>query len=202
MQLLGKIPKKVYLACSGGKDSMTILEFLLQGRRDVTLLFCHHGTEHSEEASLFLSQIAEERGLTLHTTKYTGNLNFATEASWREFRYSFFSQFTDYPIITGHHLRDNIETWLMSSISGTSKFIPYSRDNIIRPFLLSFRRDLDKYANNHNVKWVEDKSNSENKYSRNKIRNLVFPVLEDINPGIETVFYYKCLDKYERDGVI
>lgn len=200
MKLLGKIPKDVYLACSGGKDSMTVLYFLLLGRRNVHVLYFNHNTEHGNEALEFLKDICKSKNIKLSTATYTKNVQ--TEAMWREERYNFFSAFTDKPIITCHHLQDNIETWLMSSITGTAKYISYSRDNIIRPFLLSSRKDLDRFANNHSVEWIEDPSNSETKYSRNKVRNLVFPVLREINPGIESTFYYRCLAKYERDGII
>lgn len=200
MKLLGKIPKDVYLACSGGKDSMTILYFLLQGRRNVHVLYFNHKTKHGKEAQDFLYNFCMFKNIPISIGLYQGTEQ--TEVAWRDARYDYFSNFKDKPIITGHHLKDNIETWLMSSISGHSKFIPYSRNNIIRPFLLTNQKDMERYANNYKVEWIEDPSNKETKYSRNKIRNLVFPVLEDISPGIETVFYYKCLEKYEKDGVI
>lgn len=200
MKLLGKIPKNVYLACSGGKDSMMALHFLLQGRRDVHVLYYNHGTKHGKEAEHFVHEFCRENKLHLDIGTYYGGTN--TEAAWRDARYKFFSFYKDKPIITCHHLNDNIETWLMSSIKGQSKFIPYSRNNVIRPFLLSTKRDIDLYVTRNNIEWIEDPSNIENEYSRNKLRNQVMPVLRDINPGLETTFYYKCLSKYEKDGII
>lgn len=200
MKLLGKIPDKVYLACSGGKDSMAILNFLLQGKKDVHVLYFNHSTLHGKEAEHFVHEFCRQNKLHLDIGTYFEKEN--TEEAWREARYKFFSFYKDRPIITGHHLLDNIETWLMSSITGTSKFIPYSRDNIIRPFLLTSRFEIDSYTLRYNLSWIEDPSNSENNYSRNKLRNLVLPVLKEINPGLEKTFKFKCIEKYTKEGLL
>ena len=50
IKLACKIPKKVVLACSGGRDSMSALEFLVKGRRDVTVAYFNHGTDHGDDA--------------------------------------------------------------------------------------------------------------------------------------------------------
>lgn len=199
MKLLGKLPIKCYLACSGGKDSMTILNFLLKGNREVELLYFNHNTEHGKEAVKFLSKFSKENNIALHVEEYKDTVQ--TEEAWRNARYNFFSKFKDRPIITGHHLNDNIETYLMSSIKGTEKFIPYSRGNIIRPFLLASREELDNFALKWGVTWIEDPSNSECNYARNKIRNQVIPVLREVNPGLTKVFFNKCLSKYKKDGL-
>lgn len=200
MKILGNIPQKVYLACSGGKDSMMMLHFLLQGRRDVHVLYYNHGTKHGKEAEHFIHEFCKKNNLHLDIGTYFGKDQ--TEAAWRNARYNFLSFYSNRPIITCHHLNDNIETFLLSTIKGQAKFIPYQRDNIIRPLLLVSRQELDHYAIRNNVSWIEDPSNAETVYSRNKIRNLIVPVIKEINPGLESVFYYKCLTKYEKDGVV
>ena len=200
MKLLGKIPKSVYLCCSGGKDSMMLLNFLLAGRRDVTVLYFNHNTEHGKEAEHFLHEFCRERNLTLHIGAYYGVEK--TEEAWRNARYKFFSFFKNKPLIQNHNLSENIETYIMSDIKGTAKFIPYQRDNIIRPLLLVTKDEIKQYAEKNKVVWIEDPSNSTSNYDRNKIRNEVIPVLKQINPGLEKTFYYRCLGKYERDGII
>ena len=199
MNLLGKIPKSVYLCCSGGVDSMTMLFKLLKMRRDVTVLYFNHNTQHGKEAEHFLHEFCKERNLTLHIGTYYGVEK--TEEAWRNARYKFFSFFKDKPILTAHTLCDNIETYIMSDIKGTAKFIPYQRDNIIRPLLLVTKDEIKQYAEKNKVVWIEDPSNSTSNYDRNKIRNEVIPVLKQINPGLEKTFYYRCLGKYERDGI-
>ena len=199
MKLLGRIPSSCYLACSGGIDSMVMLNFLLAGRRDVTVLYFNHNTEHGKEAEHFLHEFCRERNLTLHIGAYYGAEK--TEEAWRNARYKFFSFFKNKPLIQNHNLSENIETYIMSDIKGTAKFIPYQRDNIIRPLLLVTKDEIKQYAEKNKVVWIEDPSNSTSNYDRNKIRNEVIPVLKQINPGLEKTFYYRCLGKYERDGI-
>ena len=199
MNLLGKIPSSCYLACSDALDSMVMLNFLLAGRRDVTVLYFNHNTEHGKEAEHFLHEFCRERNLTLHIGTYYGAEK--TEEAWRNARYKFFSFFKNKPILQCHHINDNIETYIMSDIKGTAKFIPYQRDNIIRPLLLVTKDEIKQYAEKNKVVWIEDPSNSTSNYDRNKIRNEVIPVLKQINPGLEKTFYYRCLGKYERDGI-
>ena len=199
MKLLGRIPFSCYLSCSGGVDSMVMLNFLLAGRRDVTVLYFNHNTEHGKEAEHFLHEFCRERNLTLHIGTYYGAEK--TEEAWRNARYKFFSFFKNKPILQCHHINDNIETYIMSDIKGIAKFIPYQRDNIIRPLLLVTKDEIKQYAEKNKVVWIEDPSNSTSNYDRNKIRNEVIPVLKQINPGLEKTFYYRCLGKYERDGI-
>lgn len=200
MKLLGNIPKKCYLACSGGVDSMVLLNFLLRGKREVTLLYLNHNTKHGQEAEEFLKAFSKTHNLELIVNKYNGVEQ--TEEAWRNARYEFFSKYTKMPILQAHNLSENIETWLLSSIKGTSKFIPYKRDNIIRPFLLVSKEEILNYAKRNKIKWIEDPSNSASDYDRNKIRNEIIPVLKEINIGLDKVFRNKCLDKYKKDGIL
>lgn len=199
-KLIGKLEKKCYVACSGGKDSMMVLHFLLKGRRDVEVLHVNHNTQYAHTAESFIKNFCQKNNIPFHIGRYSQDVE--TEEAWRNFRYDFFKNYTDRPIYLGHQLDDNIETWLMSSIKGTSKFIPYQRDNIIRPFLLTSREEIDSYVSTHNVKWIEDPSNSESNYDRNNIRNNVIPVLKEINPGLYKTFKNKCIDKYTKDGIL
>lgn len=200
MQILGKLDKKCYVGCSGGKDSMTLLHFLLKGRREVEVLHVNHNTEHGREAERFVRSFCFSHSIPFHTVQYEGVKQ--TEQAWRDFRYSFFSRFKDYPIYLAHTLQDNIETYIMADIKGTAKFIPYQRDNIIRPMLLTFNSEIDRYVEKNKVVWIEDPSNSTSNYDRNKIRNEVIPVLKQINPGLEKTFFKRCIEKYKKDGII
>lgn len=199
VKILGKLEKTCYVGCSGGVDSMVLLHFLLKGRRQIEVLHVNHGTEACKKAEEFIKTFCLLNKLSLHVGYYK-DCN-QTEEAWRNFRYNFFSNFTDKPIYLGHTLSDNIETYLLSSIKGTPKFIPYSRNNIARPFLLSSKQELIDYAIRNNINWIEDPTNIQSIYSRNKIRNQIIPVLKDINPGLEKTFKTKCLNKYRQDGI-
>ena len=83
----------------------------------------------------------------------------------------------------GHHLGDQIETWIFSCLRGTPKLIPYRRNHIIRPFLLASREELISASKVD--KWIEDPSNADDKYMRNFIRHRLMLPVKVVNPGIE-----------------
>ena len=181
-----KIPNNIYLAISGGRDSMSILNFLIKGKKNVTLLYFNHGTEHGNEAQKFVEKIAEDNNLPIHIghiSDYSSS-NKKSEEIWRKARYNFFKKFTDMPIITGHHLDDAIEWWIFTSIRGNPKLIPIQRDNpnIIRPFLFATKTELHKFCTGN---FIQDPSNFDTKYSRNNIRHNLIGISKQINPGIE-----------------
>jgi tRNA(Ile)-lysidine synthase len=118
------------------------------------------------------------------------------EEYWRNQRYKFFANHEE-PIITAHHLNDVVETWLFSCLRGNPKLINYKRNNVIRPFLLVSKTQINEWAKRNNVEWIEDFSNSETKYDRNKIRHNLIPVAKEINQGLDTMVRnkLKCLYK-------
>lgn len=93
-------------------------------------------------------------------------------------------------IAVAHNLNDNIETLLINLTRGTGLAgLTGMRNNanrIIRPLLFATRQKIEEYCNERRIKFREDQSNSETKYTRNKIRHLVIPVLKEINPSIES----------------
>ena len=101
-------------------------------------------------------------------------------------RYEFFSKF-DFPIITCHHLDDCVETYLFSCLRGFQSVIPYSKRNVIRPFLLNEKSVFYKWCEGKNVPFVEDESNLSVDYSRNRIRHNIVPEALLVNPGLKTV---------------
>ena len=99
----------------------------------------------------------------------------------KEFNYS--------KLVTAHHLNDSIETSIFnlakgSGIAGLSG-IPNSSEQVVRPLSPFNKDDILNYAEANRIKWREDLSNLENKYSRNLIRNHVVPLLKLINPNLE-----------------
>ena len=86
----------------------------------------------------------------------------------------------------GHHANDQAETFLLSLMRGAGvqglSALPSLREfnnaTLWRPFLSTPKHDLIAYARNHNLQWVEDESNQQQKYSRNFLRESVLPLLE------------------------
>ena len=198
IRIIGKIPNNVVVACSGGVDSMAVVHFLLKGKRKVKLAYFNHDTFHSTKAQEFVENYASEKKIKLCKGKVKGIKGKRTlEEFWRDERYAFLNTVKSDFIITCHHLDDCVETWVMSSLRGYSKLIPYKREpNIYRPFLMTSRKSIKEYADKKGVKWVEDPSNIENRYTRNYIRHNMMPHILRVNPGIRTMVRKKMLESY------
>ena len=197
IKLLGKIPKEpMYVAVSGGVDSMAALDFLKRGKHTVTPVFFNHGTETSDKAQKFL----RENVKGLMSMKISGEKpkDKSWEEWWREERYKFFDFFQRF-VITAHHLNDEVETWIWSCIHGQPKLIKYKRNNVIRPFLLTPKKELEKWAGKHKVAYIEDASNFDVRFQRNRVRHNLIPEILKINSGIETVVRKKVLKQYNSN---
>lgn len=182
MRVITPLPSDCYLACSGGVDSMFALHFMSVSRRKVTPLFFHHGTKDSDAALKFLDQFVPDAIVGIISTDKPKGVS--PEEHFRNARYNFFSQYNDRPIITCHHLDDQIETYLMGSMFGKPRLIPYKRGNFIRPFLRVRKSEILDYARKHNVAYIQDQSNFDITIPRNRIRHVVMPEVLKINPGI------------------
>jgi tRNA(Ile)-lysidine synthase len=197
IKIQGRIPRKVAVATSGGVDSMAVVDFL-KNNHSVVMYFIHHGTETSEEAYRFLREYEISNGVPLYIEYINTEVpkGVSQEEHWRNERYRFFHS-VDIPVITCHHLDDCAETWIWSSLNGEGKIIPYSNGNVIRPFRLNRKEEFKQWCNRKRVEWVEDKSNSDNKYVRNYIRNELMDHALVVNPGIHTVVKKKVEKDYQ-----
>lgn len=198
IRILKKIPRKVTVACSGGIDSMAFVNFLLEGKREVELAYFNHDTIHGKEAEFFVENYARNKNLKLHIGRVKGTRGKRSiEEFWRDERYSFFNNLKSDFLITCHHLDDVVETWIMSSLHGQSKLIPYKREpNIYRPFLMTEKSSIKKYAKSRNLKWVDDPGNSHQFYTRNYIRHKIMPHALHVNPGIRKTIRKKLIAMY------
>ncbi|AXY72796.1 tRNA lysidine(34) synthetase TilS [Paraflavitalea soli] len=91
-------------------------------------------------------------------------------------------------ILTAHHLDDNIETVLMKFFKGTGvaglRGILPKQGKIVRPLLFAKKDELLEFAKAHQLDWVEDSSNEQDKYARNYVRHQVVPLLQKIYPEV------------------
>ena len=199
IRIIGKIPHRVTVACSGGVDSMAILYFLMQGRRKVDVVYFNHDTQHSKEAEKFVKKFCAKNNLILTVGRVKGNKGKRSlEEFWRDERYVFFRSIRSNFIITCHHLDDSLETWLMSSFHGTPKLIPYKRHpSIHRPFLMTDKKTLIDYCKRNEVEWLEDPSNKNCTHSRNRVRHKIIPEILKVNPGIKKVIKKKLIEIYK-----
>ena len=197
IKLLGSIPRSdFYVACSGGIDSMAILDFLVHGGRKPGVLFFDHLTASSPHEGALVYEYCKQHDLSFCFKKIQREKHKteSLEEYWRNERYSFFSGTTK-PVITGHHLDDVLETWLFSSFHGQSKLIPYRRNNVIRPFLLTEKKELVSWVEKHNVPYIVDQCNNDMSLMRNYIRANVVPHVYFINPGLKKNLKKKIMAK-------
>lgn len=130
------------------------------------------------------------------TAGYANANNVSTQVAARELRYNFFGRILKEQnfdwIATAHHLNDSLETTLLNFVRGTGPEgmggIPRINDKTIRPLLFLTRSEIEQYATQRNITFLQDSSNLSDDYSRNLLRNKVIPLLKEINPGLEQTF--------------
>ena len=199
IRIIGKIPSRVTVACSGGVDSMALVHFLLKGKRKVQLAYFNHDTPHSKEAEAFVREYAAKNRLILTIGRVKGSRGKQSlEEFWRNERYNFLSTLGSNFIITCHHLDDVVETWLFNCMHGKPGLIPYNREpNIYRPFLMTEKREILSYVKRKGVEWLEDPSNRMTKnIMRNHIRHELMPHVLKVNPGIRKTIRKKLIEIY------
>lgn len=195
---------KVIVALSGGADSVTLLHILFQLQKiksfDLQAIHINHqirGKEAQRDEN-FASDFCKSLGINLIKKsvcipKLSKKLKIGLEECGRIARYNIFEELSKIDpkikIATAHTLSDNVETLLMRIASGTSLKgmcgIPYLRNNIIRPLIESTRTDIENYCLINNLKYVNDSTNFEKDYTRNKIRLDIIPYFKNLNPKFE-----------------
>ncbi|MEO7978481.1 tRNA lysidine(34) synthetase TilS [Flavobacterium sp.] len=195
--------KKLFLAVSGGLDSMVLLHLFQQLPYEIAVLHCNfqlRGLESFGDQD-FIKSYCKTNNITFFVTQFdteafAEDYKLSTQVAARELRYSWFYELLethkfDY-ILTAHHADDNLETFIINLSRGTGLEgligIPEQNDKIIRPLLPFSREEILKYAKENMIEWREDSSNASNKYLRNKIRHDLIPVLKEINPDFLKAF--------------
>lgn len=191
---------RIGIACSGGPDSVALLSALItiappRGYR-LTVLHVNHGLRpESDQEQDLVQSLCQQWQLPLKVKKLQPPQGSAGIEAWaREARYAFFRQRTtacplDY-IATAHTQDDQAETVLLHAMRGSARRglagIPPLRDNwLIRPLLNCSRREIDAYTKEKKLSYVIDPSNADVRFTRNKIRHILLPFLEqEFSPQI------------------
>lgn len=191
---------RILLAVSGGIDSMVMADLFLKSGYDIGIAHCNFSlrSRESDKDQELVCKYSENNNIPFFSTRFETKLyakkkRISVQMAARELRYEWFEVIRkenkyDY-ISVAHNLNDNIETLIINLIRGTGlaglSGMKIISNRIIRPLLFASRQDITDYCTRHNISYREDKSNADTKYTRNKIRLLVIPVLKEINPSIE-----------------
>ena len=186
------------VAVSGGADSVALLRALVAVRTG-TLTVAHFNHklrgDGSERDAGFVGELASRFGLAFKL----GEADVATEAvgenleaTARRLRYDWLNAVADEVgakwIATGHTIDDQAETVLHRLIRGTGmqglRGIAARRERLIRPFLTVSRADVLDLLRELNLPHREDTSNSDPRFTRNRIRAELLPLLKTFNPEI------------------
>ncbi len=195
--------KSLFLAVSGGMDSMVLLDLFHKLDYEIAVLHCNFSLRdlESDGDAEFLKEYCENQQILLFIKKFDTN-QFAKDAKLsiqvaaRKLRYDwFYEQLAekkfDY-LLTAHHLEDSLETFLINLTRGTGleglTGIPVQNDKVIRPLLPFSRAEIEDYIRENNLQWREDSSNASDKYFRNKVRHAIVPVLKELNPNLLSSF--------------
>lgn len=194
---------KLLLAVSGGIDSVVMTHVLHQLGYDIALAhvnFQLRGAESQADED-FVKSLAQQWNIPVFiqqvdTEDYAQKHKLSIQMAARDLRYQWFDSLLkkehfDY-LLTAHHLDDSLETFFINlnrktGLDGLTG-IPKVNGHIIRPLLPFSREEILQYASEHDLQWREDSSNATTKYERNKIRHLLFPVLEQVNPDFRKDF--------------
>lgn len=189
---------KVYIAVSGGMDSMVLLAIVQELGLQPTALHVNYGLrgEESEGDQTLVETYCKENSIPILVNRIDLKLDLIDRPGnlqnrAREVRYDWFSTIAkkEGVVLLAHHADDQIETFLLQLMRGAGLMglsaMPFKRDIYVRPLLDTYRNDIRRYAEQKNIPWRDDSSNETLKYNRNKLRHEFIPAIISIVPTIK-----------------
>lgn len=199
---------RIVLGVSGGPDSIAMLNILNDIRNDKNLhmnfdiIVAHVNHMIREEAiddQRFVENFCKKIGVSFYAKsidvqKIANNKKIGTEEAGRNARYEFFDEILEKEnankIAIAHNKNDKIETIIMnmlrgSGIAGLKGIEPIKNNKYIRPLIECERFEIEEYCAKNGIEPRIDRTNFENVYTRNKVRNIVIPFIkQEFNPNI------------------
>lgn len=193
---------RIVVGVSGGPDSLCLLNLLnlLKDKYELDLVVVHINHSLRDEADFeenYVRETAENFNLKFFSKKVdilrlSKEEKRSTEEVARNVRYDFFREVLKKTgankIAVAHNKNDNAETVLMNIIRGAGNEgvigIGNRKNEIIRPLIAISRDEIEKYCEEKSLIAMIDKTNFETVYTRNKVRNLIIPMLKEINPDV------------------
>lgn len=194
----------IVLGVSGGPDSTCLFHIFLELQKQIkfTFVVCHINhkiREEADEDEQYVENMCKIHNIPFFVKReeiidIAKKQKIGTEEMGRKIRYEFFNEILKQQnankIATAHTKNDLAETVLMNLLRGTGlsglKGIEPKRENkYIRPLIECEKQEIDEYCKEKRLEPKIDKTNFENLYTRNKIRNKLIPYIkEEFNPNI------------------
>ena len=179
---------------SGGIDSVVLLHCLRAESRprqfSLSALHVHHGISANADAwARYCTDLCAEWDVPLlvEHVYVERNSSDGLEAAARRARHDVFSRVASDWLALGHHRDDQAETLLFNLLRGTglrgAAAMSETNGRLLRPLLDVGRADIESYARHHGLRWIEDESNADQRFSRNHLRHAVLAGLEARFPG-------------------
>lgn len=208
---------EVIIACSGGPDSMCLLNLLikLRNKKNLELIVAHVNHKlrsASDDEAKMVEEYAKKNNVTFELQELDyQNTKFSEDDAHRK-RYKFFKslikKYKAYYLITAHHGDDLIETILMRIARGSNlngyigiKRVTQNEDYVtLRPLLSTTKDEIIKYNESENIPYVIDESNDSLKYTRNRYRKNVLPFLKNEDEYIHLKYlkFSEELEEYDN----
>ena len=206
------------VAYSAGIDSQVLLNiaYKLKDKLNYNLIAIHVNYNLRGEESIGDEMFARDTAQNYNIDIYVKQIekgkynNKNTQLEARRDRYLFFKELYnkkiyDYLLIA-HNKDDLTETIIYRMIKGSGtniyKALSKKRKYVLRPILNFYRKDIEEYAKQNNLSHREDSSNKTNKYSRNKLRNVIIPMLEEINSQAKNNIIKFAYRVYEESNIL
>lgn len=195
----------ILVAVSGGPDSMCLLDNLINLKeelqvKEIAVAHLNHMIrQEAKSETEYVEEYCKNKNIKcfvkfVDIIKIAQEQKIGTEEAGRKERYAFFDEVANKinanKIAIAHNLNDNAETILMhilrgSGVSGLCGIKPYREGKFIRPLIKCERSEIEKYCEEKQLNPKLDKSNNDNTYTRNRIRNELIPYIKkEFNPNI------------------
>lgn len=196
---------RILVGCSGGADSICLLQMLYLLRNTLSLkigaVYCNHGIRREEavEDGRFVEAFCKERQISYYeafqnVTKRAKDEKLTVEEAGRQFRYETFARIMEEDgydkVAVAHNANDRAETMLFHLARGTGISGLCTMDSmrsfsegkmLIRPLLFTQRKDIEAWLLKQGLSWRTDCTNFMDIYTRNQIRHKILPMMEKIN---------------------
>lgn len=195
----------IVVGLSGGADSVCLLFLLCELKKKYDIKLCavhiHHGIrQEADEDANYAEELCKKLGIPFelvreNVPKLATEWKVSEEEAGRRVRYGAFERiaikYGYNKIAVAHNRNDEAETVLFHLFRGSGLHgltgIPVSRKQgkltIIRPILCLLREEIEDFLRDKNIEWVTDRTNLEDRYSRNRIRHNILPEADVVSPG-------------------